>query len=422
MGSPRSLRRETSVDAPDYCVPTELGDPDITGFGVLISFVASVVIVMITIVWAYIKDALPTSCYNEFDNTVLGRKNRKLDGRRVKAVQSLVLAMSDQQLVSGLAIVIAISLIRFRVHDLDAKTSAYAYSNAVYLAFLSCVIHLATIAALRDYLRDRRLLKHIRILIMVFIPMYLGQGILETWTITQGLTLRCSLARGSPSQVLNSDYLEGTVLKVAIIGSISIIFGVLAAGYIRRIRDLYTRDGREFPSSWQVAVLTRTVGWPATSKTELDQAKKRIAARLSTPRMSIPKACRLFFIVVPTSFTGSFMFEVVWLGFYFVFGILQVAFYLGIDHPGVLFAISFEPTFGQLLPLILILLPFLAMAEGYSAHGAEATTPISSTGTRIPGRDNDNLTRLSRDIEENGPNARKQDGEPDSVAETEQVK
>lgn len=81
------------------------------------------------------------------------------------------------------------------------------------------------------------------------------------------------------------------------------------------------------------------------------------------------------FLVIPRSFNQSFMFEVLWLIFYFAFGISQVAFYLqGFDGDGRNTAVSFEPSFGQLLSLVLMLLPFLAMAEGYSGKGPLPTS------------------------------------------------
>lgn len=69
------------------------------------------------------------------------------------------------------------------------------------------------------------------------------------------------------------------------------------------------------------------------------------------------------------------MFEVLWLIFYFAFGISQVAFYLqGFDGDGGNTTVSFESSFGPLLPLVLMILPFLAMEEGYSGEGPLPTS------------------------------------------------
>jgi len=61
------------------------------------------------------------------------------------------------------------------------------------------------------------------------------------------------------------------------------------------------------------------------------------------------------------------MFEIVWLLFFFVTGVTQMFYYLqpwGNNEAGV----SFPPNFGQLLPLILLVLPFLAIVEGYNGE------------------------------------------------------
>jgi hypothetical protein len=100
----------------------------------------SILVIVAAIIWAYITDNLPEQCCNEFDRFILGRKPPK-DVGRVQIFQRFILAMSDQQLVSGLALVIATKFIRYGVFKLDTKLSAYAYSNAVILAFFSCIIH-----------------------------------------------------------------------------------------------------------------------------------------------------------------------------------------------------------------------------------------------------------------------------------------
>ncbi|KAF3064536.1 hypothetical protein GL218_02635 [Daldinia childiae] len=352
----------------DPCKPVDLGDPDVTGFGVLISFLFSIVLVIVAIIWAYIKDTLPRKCYNGFDNVMLNRKPRHEDGQGVRALQKFILALSDQQLVSGLALAVSINIIRNGVQDLDTKISAYAYGNAVILAFLSCIIHLATLAVLREYLRDRSYLKHVRVAIMICVIALLLQGLAETWSLSKYETLRCAIADYSFLQDYSDTYgpLERLGNPAAVSG-FTVLLGILLNGYIRRIRDLYFHDSRVFPGYWQVFLLAKTIGWPTSSKVRIFKARRRLALRLSNRTLGISQLGQIFFLVIPSSFHRSFMFEVVWLLFYFTFGISQVASFLFLlDRDTDDTIISFEPRFGQLLPLILMALPFLAMGEGYS--------------------------------------------------------
>ncbi|KAI0844787.1 hypothetical protein F5Y00DRAFT_255752 [Daldinia vernicosa] len=363
MGVLRELPSQT-----DPCEPVDLGDPDITGFGVLISFLFSIVLVIVAIIWAYVKDILPGKCYNGFDNVMLNRKHRNEDGQGVRGLQNFILALSDQQLVSGLALAISINIIRNGVQDLDTKISAYAYGNAVILAFLSCIIHLATIAVLRDYLRDRSYLKHVRVVIMLCVISLLLQGLGETWTLYQYETLRCAIAHYGFLEDDSDAYGSLEILgNPALVSGFTVLLGILVSGYVRRIRDLYFPNSRDFPGYWQVFLFEKTIGWPTLSKDRILEAREHLASRLSEGPLGISQLAHIFFVIIPPSFHRSFMFEVVWLLFYFTFGISEAACFLRlIDNATIDGTISFEPRFGQLLPLILMTLPFLAMAEGYS--------------------------------------------------------
>lgn len=320
------------------------------------------------IVWAYLADALPRKCYNEFDDFILGRKGREEDGKRVRRFQSFILAMSDQQLVSGLALAVAINVIRNGVHDLDTKIAAYSYTIAVVLAFFSCIIHLATIAALRDYLRNCGLLKHIRVAIMICVLALLLQGLGETWTVDTAITLRCAIEyREFLMDYSGEDVLTEKLRNAGNVLSLVILLGILGSGYVRRILELYLEDPQNFPMAWEMTLLAKIFGCPTPSQTDLLEVKQRLASKTSYPTLNIGILIQLIFLVIPGTFAGSFMFEILWLIFYFAFGVAQVAFWLQSLGPGTL-AISFEPRFGQLLPLVLLALPFLAMAEGYSGE------------------------------------------------------
>ncbi|KAI1118698.1 hypothetical protein F5Y14DRAFT_461542 [Nemania sp. NC0429] len=362
------LKREPSTGFCQQPHDLDLGDPDITGFGVLISFFFSIVLVIVVIVWAYFRDALPKRCYNVFDNFILNRKVRSEDGERVHNMRSFILSLSDQQLVSGLALVISINIIRNGVQNLDKKISAYAYNNAVILAFFSCIIHLATISVLCDYFQDRHFLKHVRVALMTIVIVLLLQALAESWTPNSFLPLRCAIEEWRFLQDLSGeDELIQRLGNPATVFGFVILLGILTTGYIRRFYQLYVYDFRDFPARWQKALLEKTIGWPASSKDEVIAARHRLASRLSNETLDIRGLAQIFFLVLPGSFNESFMFEVVWIIFYFVFGIAQVSFYLQqADGGGKNAGINFEPRFGQLLPIVLISLPFLAMVEGYS--------------------------------------------------------
>ncbi|KAK5637176.1 hypothetical protein RRF57_012888 [Xylaria bambusicola] len=70
--------------------------------------------------------------------------------------------------------------------------------------------------------------------------------------------------------------------------------------------------------------------------------------------------------VVWYDFTTSFFFEIIWLLFYFTLGFAQIGYSLRSQIENS--EISTSPKFGQILPLTLVLLPFLSLMEAYSGE------------------------------------------------------
>lgn len=315
-------------------------------------------------IWAYWTDRLPYECYNEFDNLLLGRVPRAENGHRVQKFRGWMLAMSDQQLLSGLALAIVINMVRNGVADLDAKVTGYSYNNAVILAFFSCMIHLASLSTLRVYLKERGKLKHIRAGLMLCVLILILQGLAETWwEMDPYSTLRCAVA-----QFHAEGYLQSGPTKESVWNNISTIMGLttflflLASGYVRRILALYSNEGGTVLKS---QLVPQWAGHGITKYTELEiqEAKRNLALRWS----SAASFYSLFSFIVLPSFTTSFVFEIIWTVFYFAMGLTQMAYFLILDYDSTASSrISFEPGFGQLLPLILLGLPILAVCEGYS--------------------------------------------------------
>lgn len=240
----------------------------------------SIVLVVVAIIAAYICDTLPRKSYNEFDNFLLERRNRSRNGKRIQMFQSFILAMSDQQLVSGLALVIAINVIRNGVHDLDMKIAGYAFTNAVILAFFSCIIHLATIAALRDYLRNRGFLKHLRVAIMICVLALLLQGLGETWTMGTDMKLRCSMEdRTYFYDYSDTDTLTETFRNASNVLGLVILRGILGSGYIRRILDLYFEDPPlDKIVAWLMNVIVKKRS-PTLSDADILEVKQHLASK-----------------------------------------------------------------------------------------------------------------------------------------------
>ncbi|KAI0436324.1 hypothetical protein F4803DRAFT_542675 [Xylaria telfairii] len=404
----------------DSCRPTEGGDPDVTGFGVLISFLASVVIMLGAIVIGYFTMLIPDdednfqrrSRYNEFDKKIirsLRHSSRTRDSiettrRRSHAFQTFLLALSDQQLFTGFSLAIATTIIRRGVQDLDKELSTYSYVNAVYLAFFACIIHLASITTLRDYLRKRKLLCTIRVIGMLLTIGLLLPGIVESLAVNPDpeYSLRCGIddLYGDgffPDNEFNFAYDGNGPSNLTVLLTIILVVALIVDAYVRRIRELYSQPSWLYSEHWVAEAIRKALmkgrslqeeyavrGARALRRSRLvsDAARSRrpaAEAGLIEIYSTYLKQQISEIKVVWHDFTNSFFFEIIWLLFYFTLGIAQIGYSLQFQISTS--EISTSPKFGQILPLTLVLLPFLNLLEMHSDYKLDGTGSSQDTST-----------------------------------------
>ncbi|KAH6953827.1 hypothetical protein BKA56DRAFT_681820 [Ilyonectria sp. MPI-CAGE-AT-0026] len=212
------------MDNQDPCKPEQFADPDVTGIGVFISFGISILLTIGSILAAYLFGALPNDRYNGADNALLNilygifgraRRTHEETGRPRKTVafESFIQAMAGQQLLTGMALIVAVYMIRYGVTGLDEKVSIYSFSMAVNLALLSCITHLSTMTVLRTYYAEFKKLRDIRVAMMVVAAVL----IIPQLVASQGPLLRWT------------DDIGGQTVYFATLG----ITGVVVCGYLR---------------------------------------------------------------------------------------------------------------------------------------------------------------------------------------------
>ena len=86
--------------------------------------------------------------------------------RRSKAMEKFVLSLSDQQLVTGLAILIAGS-------TRPCAISGHHFDIIAALGWFSSTVHLSTLAVLRDYLMNNPIMRNWRVVGMVAMLVFL---------------------------------------------------------------------------------------------------------------------------------------------------------------------------------------------------------------------------------------------------------
>lgn len=338
---------------------------------------ASISFTIFLIILAYLTDSLPNDRYNTVDIMFLSALRRKSSSRatptprskerRVAVFQQFVRSMSDQQLVTGTALIVALNMIRWGVMGLDTELSGFTYSMAVILAYFSCITHLASISVLRNYMDLHHTPRNIRLAIMAISIGVLLYNLLEIQNFDLSSTLSCALAE-NPFGNLQAG-LQGSLheISVALLLYAASVVGVILIGYVRRGLELFSKTYRVDHSSWVCELLSLALDRRQMNTAQFQEMTDR---RRFSRCLRISRGSRAAIILsIHAELAHSFMWEMIWILFYYFFGLAQFIYTLAVatNDWGVSLtnAISWRPGFGQLLPLLLLLLPILNAVDAY---------------------------------------------------------
>ena len=249
----------------------------------MVSFIATAIITFIAIVVGYLSDSLRDTSLSQLDRAciakfstirwrlwikdgpmdlllrrsmtaamgVLGRnfavadhgdasedddKSREARERRSKGLEKFILALSDQQLVTGLAVLIAGFIS-------PCSMSIYHFNIIAALGWFSSTTHLSTLAVLRAYFIEHPTLRTWRVVAMLFVLVLLiiTRVVTLASTLDNSLPVRCAFTRAS-SRNLSS-------LPILSIVGIMIF---LVATYSARIVRLYSLDPAWSAQAWLI--------------------------------------------------------------------------------------------------------------------------------------------------------------------------
>ena len=416
------------------CIVTDQpikSDIDVAGIGVLISFGATAVITFIAIVVGYLTDSLPDSTLTELDRackydpascclgamlspfcaviaqlqrrpwksagalgtllqhskaTITGfvfpefvTHDQKLDtaekrkrdrARRSKGLERFVLALSDQQLVTGLAILVAGYTDR-------CSRSIYHFRIISALGWFSSTTHLSTLAVLRPYLIDHPRVRNWRVVSMI--------AILGLLIVSQAGAI--SIQNSSlPIQCVYNSFAPYGLNPIAtfILGWVIIFLCLI---YTNRIRRLYTLDPDWSVQGRILELLTR----PLIRKNNVHNLEKIVVTSSTLTRAEQGTTYRKLqqrrrwwrycngwvkhrsaisrrmveFWYLNQEMQRSFLSEILTTLFGVGYGIAQVIATRNSVPKAGLSGDQNSISFGQLVPLLLIALPLLAAGEIY---------------------------------------------------------
>ncbi|KAI9724390.1 MAG: hypothetical protein M1812_000458 [Candelaria pacifica] len=184
-------------DAKDEDIPILRPNPDISGLGVLIGFLATAYLTLLAVVVYYFMGFVPKSFINAVDRGILWHKASPEIARLLEpTLRRGVLMFSDQQVVTGIAILASgYAQLRYNI-------SVYHWQIVVYLAWFSSLTHLTTLTMMRQYFRENPTPRLWRATLMLVTVILLTVALIPTgdgWWLTldglEGLPAICFFKR-----------------------------------------------------------------------------------------------------------------------------------------------------------------------------------------------------------------------------------
>jgi hypothetical protein len=323
--------------------------------------------------------------------------------QRTEALTKFILSLSDQQLVTGLAILIGALSNR-------CKVSIYEFRVVVSLAWFSSTTHLATLGVLQKYFVENQVVRNFRVVGMLsLMVLLLFSLVVQNSNAPQTVSLQCGLWNFS-GLAANSNFSASTNFSshptfsnsinpdleaspsflnpLSLATSLFLITTVLSS-YYSKVTALYNETTRVVstfePLGQKIACLrlkrqypgfSAAVGaedfkasWQHLEQESVDKQYKKytMAIKRVETDSSFGSTLRKNYLILSLAnldYTGSFMSEIPRLGFDMAFGISQVIFSRNFDAPS-LGPSSYSMDFGQIVPLFLLALPMLVAAEIY---------------------------------------------------------
>ena len=278
--------------------------------------------------------------------------------KRTEALARFILALSDQQLVTGLAILVGALGSR-------CTLSTYEFLVVVSLAWFSSTTHLATLNVLREYFIQHQIVRNVRVIGMVTMMILLAFGLIIGGgydSFNYARPLQCAIAGLST---------DGSF-------SVSTFFTLLflVYSYTDRIGSLFDDQNDENHPSYsnreRLLRLLILVLHPKLKTNALARSRiiKDVVAerRKRSKKLWLQRANKRGMKLLPTyfsslqSYSSSFLASIPALFFGLSYGISQVSVYRW-DRPPNMTEDAKAMSFGQIVPLFLLILPALTAAE-----------------------------------------------------------
>jgi len=329
-------------------------DPDIAGIGVIIAFLLTAYLTWAGALLAYVKGWIHKHSMGVLDEHILSflrvDLSRGQSDKVQRSIRNAVLICSDQQIITGIGILIAI-------FTQLSTVSVYHYQVAVYLAWMSSNVHLTTLTILRDYLQKNRTLRFWRVIsmlvLMVLLVVALVPMVSKSWawlTRSSGFAVR-NVAKPHCAASIPAKCFYSKDFIPEIDPDTIFSFVILGVMYIWKVTLLY-EGGEQFLGKWL----------RAKPQYFMEKSVVKAAQQHTNPfAYNIRVACYIYFVAL-SDFFESFIASLWVLAISIVWGTLRAVTPRG-QVPAQVHEQEDKITFGQVLPIFLLFLPFMAISE-----------------------------------------------------------
>jgi hypothetical protein len=367
-------------------------------FQVLYAYLISAILAIVAIVYGYLSDSLPESYLNETDRTVIAsfqaclpseknaariiavydrfkslvlfgrpsKPHRKLTRRqREEVVKRFILTLSDQQLATGLALLIA------AVAN-QCTLTVWEFQLAFSLAWFSSTTHLATLDCLREYFLAHGAVRNWRVSGMVALLLLLMYSLVMSMaSVDDTIPIQCTFYFFGEKGLY-----QPVPLDIFDILSAALTLVLLTWQYLVRIQWSYKNiDDRATLFERAIFKLRTRRHRKALkpNKKELEYViEEAITERIAYKRrreleqIKSSRGLRRHWLIAYRA-SGTYSMSFLSLGpmltFMIAFGFTQL--YLNRWKSGTPLEIDKSMGIGQITPLFLLVLPVLVAAESY---------------------------------------------------------
>ncbi|VTO88441.1 unnamed protein product [Fusarium graminearum] len=325
-------------------------DSDVAGWGVITAFTAAIFLNLCAIVTAYLLFALPITRYQPVDRLFL-----EIIGIHIPHDQSTSDHHTNTQKHEGTASAPPTpdspeqsTVSRPISESTHRVTTGRKWSSA----------SKALILVIPDGVSEKQTLRYFRasvmllFLLLLICCMVISQSV--TFRFNSNVSVKCALQNlhmvdpQRPGYTVFSD-------EAIIFFNLLVLIAIIVLEYLRRVRGLLNPDSRDSDN------ITTPMNEP-TNDSAIELTTNSATEVITNPIDTGTMEHRFWLHLGLENFESSFLLELIWMLFYFTFGLANLCKFL-VDQQADIGAI--EPSFGQLVPIFLLAHPFISASEAF---------------------------------------------------------